>query len=431
MNNWCYFHYHFHPVGQGLFSGGLLGTDPVDWNRLRYGKEFHWVYDCGSLNQRPLEREISRWREWTSRVTPDSRPPLNLMVLSHFDRDHVNGLAGLIAGRTVDWLVLPYLTPGQRLLIAAVTSGDNLDIDFLRFLVDPVGYLTALDAEIRQLAFISPGGELPPPPETPASPPEGFSGGFAEAPSVPENHYHDDPGISTPDHRGRAGGSRPRATVRVIPEGYPFRVGSVWEFCFSNPFRPERAGDLWGRIRPDYIAFFHQEERERDYAAFVSKLKLAYAQVFGSRSPERNNISLVMYTGPTGSHADADIFWRPWSNQESFLSYARMLSVEKIGILYCGDLTMNRQMRHKIETHFGRVRWEHVAILQVPHHGSRRSWEVLPSDPWPQRWSVFASARTSRFRHPHKGVVDDLTQNSPVFVNEFQGAHWAGIVSWT
>ena len=417
MGTRCHFYYNFHPVGQGLFSSGLLQFDSQQVRR-----SFSWVYDCGSLNKPALCSETRRSPIFGG-APLDS---LDLMILSHFDRDHVIGLGSLLAEQTLRWLVLPYLTPGQRLLVGAITKPDDTDPDFFRFLVDPVTYLTALSLKIENIVFILPGGELPPPspPSESRIQPEDSLGRFDEIPKVNEKKFPEDPSMHQPKADGWPG------TVWYADGGQPFGLTGLWEFCFYNLPRPKLEHDLWNSMKDYYLKFWKQPEHDRDYDRFIRKLREVYDQVFGSRGPDRNDISLVTYTGPLTSDACTKMLWCPWPRENLPIYYLITFPVDEAGLLYCGDITMTDGTRALTKAHFGN-RWSQIQVLQVPHHGSKYSWQIAsPPAPWPQSWSVFSSARTGRYRHPHKEVVNALANNSPVFVNEFQGAHWGGYIKW-
>ena len=102
----------FHPVGQGLFATGSLRrhstTRPV----------FRWVYDCGTTSeQRYVRRAITRLdAEWN---WPEGRTRrIDMFVLSHFDHDHLSGLAFLLSKFSIGALVLPYVPLWHRLVLA-------------------------------------------------------------------------------------------------------------------------------------------------------------------------------------------------------------------------------------------------------------------------------------------------------------------------
>src|SRR5260221_12412791 len=100
------FRYHFRPVGQGLFSHGRL----TNLHRQR----FDWVYDCGTDSKAEyLNREVEHFR---GEISSSNR--IGLLILSHFDDDHVNGVTQLMNGTRVEYLFLPYLTLAERLELA-------------------------------------------------------------------------------------------------------------------------------------------------------------------------------------------------------------------------------------------------------------------------------------------------------------------------
>ncbi len=360
------------------------------------------------------------------------------MILSHFDSDHVNGLNQLLTGWTIEWLVLPYLRPAQRLMIGALTKPDDIDPNFFRFLVEPVAYLRTLDVNIRRIMFVLPGGELPPPlpPTEQNIPPEGLLGSFGEIRKVSSDEFPEDPSMRQPETAGSPGTSAtpPAPIVCSTDVGQPFYVVGRWEFCFYNLPRPELESQLerklWKRMGQDYLDFFRQNEDDRNYDSFIRKLRVAYAEVFGRSGPRRNDISLVTYTGPVNDDSHPAMLWSPWPGGNLPVYYPTSFNVDRASLLYCGDINMTAATKLDAKRQFGEGRWSKIHVLQVPHHGSKDSWKIGSHEPWPQSWSVFSSERVSRYGHPHEDVVNDLADYSPVFVNESQGAHWAGIIEW-
>jgi glyoxylase-like metal-dependent hydrolase (beta-lactamase superfamily II) len=102
------FSYHFYPVGQGLFSAGSIRRQDEDSSR------FLWVYDCGTSSSQDLEDagilDLKRFANGRSRV--------DLLVLSHFDHDHISGVVRLLKEFEVGTLLLPYMPLAQRLVMA-------------------------------------------------------------------------------------------------------------------------------------------------------------------------------------------------------------------------------------------------------------------------------------------------------------------------
>lgn len=129
----------FHAVGQGCFYSGEIYCAP---NR----EPLRIVYDCGSETAGDaLEREVNLFHQ----IIHDGK--LDVLVLSHLDADHVNGLTLLLDnGLTARNVFLPYLTPAQR-AIAAAGAGDERDPNYFELLADPVAFLGGRGVEKEHL----------------------------------------------------------------------------------------------------------------------------------------------------------------------------------------------------------------------------------------------------------------------------------------
>ncbi|MGM7651398.1 MBL fold metallo-hydrolase [Serratia marcescens] len=124
-------HQSFNAVGHGTFFNGLA----ID------GKSncaFSWIYDCGSKRTTRIEQELSfleAWGKWPKEI--------DLLVLSHFDNDHVNGVERLLRSRRVRTLALPYMDVGQSLAYAASIGTDPCSISTATFQLNPIDWLQA------------------------------------------------------------------------------------------------------------------------------------------------------------------------------------------------------------------------------------------------------------------------------------------------
>ncbi|WP_131105466.1 MBL fold metallo-hydrolase [Ornithinimicrobium sufpigmenti] len=154
-------------VGHGGFctaeirSGYDAGLRPI-----------RYVYDCGAMRPRHLYQAIPAY---LAEVAADSGA-IDLVVLSHIDLDHVNGLKRLLTDSQVrvDRVMLPYLSPAERLLaiarsVAAIEGEDGMDPDDpdddhdggalapdgfeLHLMLDPTTALRGLDPDV-QVIFV-------------------------------------------------------------------------------------------------------------------------------------------------------------------------------------------------------------------------------------------------------------------------------------
>ncbi|MDR2204280.1 MAG: MBL fold metallo-hydrolase [Nitrososphaerota archaeon] len=123
----------FAKAGQGLFYNGLLVDDK--------GKFFSFVYDCGTSNGATvLKDSITDYKELAGKR-------LDLLALSHFHQDHVSHIPELIKGLELGTVVIPFIRPETRLLIAAQYEDIENDTERIQFYNDPLMYFIAHGAE--------------------------------------------------------------------------------------------------------------------------------------------------------------------------------------------------------------------------------------------------------------------------------------------
>jgi hypothetical protein len=103
-----------HAVGQGSFHSAMVQMQTDDGRTVR----FDYVYDCGALSGSQQTRQLT-WALRHFRGRPatihdnDARPVIDALVLSHFDRDHINGAEDLAKNHRIGRVFLPYLTPQE------------------------------------------------------------------------------------------------------------------------------------------------------------------------------------------------------------------------------------------------------------------------------------------------------------------------------
>lgn len=144
-----------HPVGQGLFYSGIIKYD----NTVK----FRMVFDCGSITRDAGEEEVDIYRD----IGFTTNEILDLLVISHFDKDHINQLGRLLADDiTVKKIVMPFITFEERIFLVARTlhedKGYHGDDDyFLRFIIDPIGTLSGNFDDDSEVVFIESDPEKP------------------------------------------------------------------------------------------------------------------------------------------------------------------------------------------------------------------------------------------------------------------------------
>jgi hypothetical protein len=440
--------YQFHAAGQGTFASGILHPRPHDPGRPV--TPFHWVFDCGST----AHVSVLAPRVADYRAALDGAK-LDLLCISHFDRDHVSGLEFLLKGLRVDTVVMPYLTLLERLVIGARLTGDFPV--YRSFLTDPVAFLLDRAESIGRIIVIGGG----PPDENPG---RGEIGVVPDLPDGNEKHENIEAwkmeiwGILPGDPRivveeATLEKLEQRGTELIVAEesfgamAIGPEVGRVWEFLFYHkPIDPAVRARLekgvtkalgTGRLpgaRDDLLEALQSETiRAKVKAAYVEALKHAPGE-------DINSSSLCLYAGmdPTKTLASRGVEYHVSLSESEGRSrgfgggWWGDDSVE-LSILYTGDsnlrLAENRQQLRQFLSRGGQDRWEKILILQVPHHGSRRNWQEGSAAEFPHLFSIFcADQHNRRYKHPNREVVADLAWKGPVLVNKTRGCQFSGFV---
>jgi len=147
----------FYNVGQGLFYSGLIKNDK---------QQLSFVYDCGSKSpnrEKILENAVEKF----NKSFENSIKKIDLLVISHFHADHVNGLEKLLDMAKVNTVVIPYFPPIVRLYYAL--ANPEQDEWYYEFLSDPVEYFLSREKKKKIekiiLIFKNSGEPLKPPTE--------------------------------------------------------------------------------------------------------------------------------------------------------------------------------------------------------------------------------------------------------------------------
>jgi hypothetical protein len=426
----------FHAVGQGCFYSGEIFCAPNS-------APLRIVYDCGSETAGDaLEREVELFQQ----IIHDAK--LDVLVLSHLDADHVNGLSLLLDnGLTARNVFLPYLTPAQR-AIAAAGAGDETDPNYFELLADPVGFLEGRGVE--NIIFVSGGddeqergSEQDIPPFRPSD--EGSNSpnlGDLEDDKEGKSHFHRGEASKLPTPSGqlsqanltlgepqeeeaKESSSKQKINQHFKNDRLPFRLSHCWQGKFFHrddmrllvnavtgamdfTIQPSDStsvqrykrflADVHGRfgtLDPGRLVMAIRDEADR------KRLRDCYHHIRGNH----NDVSLVLWHGPIQGPALARLNsgarTRGWRQSAGF-------SGCNGGTLLTGDLTCTNRVVRNMERHFS-TRLAGSAFLQVPHHGSVHSWNdrllavtsraVMP---------VISAGISNGYRHPHPQVIDAL-----------------------
>lgn len=413
MNNIKVIH-RFYPVGQGLFASGSVECkqrqSQAD-NNSDVTISFRWVYDCGSSSgKRLITNAIADLK------SDCQGEKIDLLTLSHFHNDHINGVVNLLGEIGVKTVMLPWAPLWHRLLIG-FDQGLRADDPEMLFFIDPAEYLVQAAGDgFEHVLFVMPSdGEGPPFPTEPTAAPEPPEDG--EDPDKPSR-----PGerVSYGDLEGAYGHLDHR--VRKLRSGEAIAVHGVWEFLpYNDPAtQPDDPFGFASKVESSRGSLLNGNEDERLSA--LDDLRTFYETTFG-RGVTMNNVSLMLYGGAVG----------PWTGQ-SFCNceclYHRLIGACRCwkehetrgAILLTGDGDLKSEAKWKsLESYLDARRARRTSLFQVPHHGARANWHGGLAALIAPTTSVFCSDPRHSYGHPHAEVLRDFWSFGPVQVDQYSG----------
>lgn len=413
-------HHQFHAVGHGtFFTGNIVGEN---------GETFRWVYDCGSRSSKGIEASIGRIPSEPSWPTGTT---LDLVVVSHFDNDHVNGLELLLTTYRARWLVLPYLPLKQRLAHATSLGADEVsNTAAAGFAIDPLGWLAArqLTQRVDNILLIEGGGGGDNVPERAEplpdlSPNEGrnavpFEDFFEPQDQAGHGHYRLGRGNADPGPRIHR-----RSHMHAIAPGR----GLPMEFVFFNTALPRglatRSKRNLGEVAQDVqdiLGRYCVLDPARARKGWRQALRSCYDRHFGSGGTERNNISLCLVVRPLveGRQCDCTVLVDPFAWSGACNSIVVDVQERQAALLLTGDLTLDAQTLAALRFHVGDWRWGQLGFVQVPHHGSRHSWFPGNSAKFPNPVFVHCVPTLAGvYPRPHPLVATDLETSRVCYAN--------------
>lgn len=414
-NDIGWIHYRYHPVGQGLFTSAALTN--------RSGStEFRWVYDCGTTSKEvQLPVQIAKVAGLQS-----PRGKIDLVVISHFDKDHISGLADLLASFRIGTLMLPYAPLASRLVLAFQQGVSTSDPVF-RLFVDPLGYILALDGAggIDRIILVPPSdGDTSPPLPDDEDGPERPEGGERGSFELLDDADRMDSETAADLMATMDGG----AEIFVLRPGGRLWLDALWEFVPYNnaerepadlaTFRTEVASRRQALLAAAK-AWRNRSGPEKDIAAAIDELKKYYDKEIGADPKSRNLISLFLYSGPLFKLTDDQPQHHHYIERSEEAAHYLRLGQGRIAQLFSGDGYLNSSKRmDDLEKYLTKRRLDRVGIFQVMHHGAKANWYQGVAARLAPKVSLFSSdpARGNTY-HPHAEVLRDFWPFSPVQID--------------
>jgi hypothetical protein len=412
------FYYRFEPVGQGLFAWGCIHQAEDE------SLKFTWVYDCGTTSKQHFVTDaIARYERHLG-----SRRQIDLLTISHFDGDHISGVAELVKKFRIRTLLLPYTDLKQR-LIYAFEHGVPPDSNLMDFYLDPTGYLTRLEGPgIDQILIVRPGnGDGPPMPEgNPEAPGDG---------DFPQLKFEIERGEDLKESASETVAGQPAAgkatRVNHLRRCSKLQLPNLWEFVPYNEDPAEEISQRFATAVEKAKIHLLAPDSPKSRKVLLDLLKDVYDEEFGDDSYERNVISLSLYSGPIyPSWKRVRLYYYCPQNFNRAVVRARVWQgvplagdENRCSILYTGDGYLDTPPRlNNFVNYFLNPRINYVGVFQVMHHGAEDNWHKGVAARIAPLFSVFSSdPEHKKYKHPHAPVLHDFWRYGAVQVDKRKG----------
>lgn len=324
------------PVGHGFFHTASVKADAG-------GRTYRYIYDCGSVARTLVEERIGGYSE--NEELELREPEIDMLVLSHFHIDHINGVPHLLTRFKLKKLVLPFLSDDFALAALANLAANGLDVwsEFSGLVLDPEAWMRDRGQSETEITRVRPG--------------------------VPEEED------ARPFDVREGDISLPAGTINHNVTGTIGAVGDeFWDFRFY-------AHENWDRYFSLLVALVEKFDPSTEAelltwlsdSAWIAEHHAEITAVFRSLgSPNQNGITLCMYSGPKrGRPAHSYVRWlthesvagHQWHDYEWCWS-------TQVGWLGTGDAELcDPTLFEVFATHYQDYS-DTVDTLTIPHHGS-------------------------------------------------------------
>ncbi|QLI82651.1 MBL fold metallo-hydrolase [Chitinibacter fontanus] len=332
------------PVGHGFFHSASINLE---------GVLYHYVYDCGAKGPLTtasvlIEDKIEQYLE--TRYSSDKAlvkgqiPVIDLLVISHFHADHVNGIPKLLEKFHVRKVVLPFLEEDFKLLMLIQLAEEDFDtkVQFSDLIQDPQKWFTSRGAD-TEVVFIR-----------------------TDESTTDINLPPSESGIVIYDSHNKVSGIYASSKL-------------AWEFKFYVQKDAVIAGNFVNKLIADLK--LSDKSDLLDYLNKIDGSSWGLLQKFYRDEFKKNpnSISLCMYSAPVNEY---------WIRRLTFFESGFFnlkscwrcfdLQHNRIGWLGTGDAELKNEPKSKkfddFKKHYGTL-LDNVDTLTIPHHGSIENFE--------------------------------------------------------
>lgn len=335
----------FHPIGQGAFYSERIDS-------------FNMVYDCG-VKPQAQEKVVSQ--------SFSREEVIDILVISHFDEDHINLIPTLKKTvKAIKTVIYPLMSPVQKAYILSTYT----DKELYDIVLTPEKYFKE-----AKIIWIKPalnnGNEI------------NLNDNLVFIEQLQDKEI--DSGVKL-GHKG----------------------ASEWVFIPYNYELEGRSKELEEKLKKHKI-----EISAENLISQISKKKIARQinAIYKSISDGSNGNSLLLYSGPTsrGLYHITGIYHPEFHNWWPFF----WSEISLAGCIYTGDISINKAILnwiYSIKQHYD------VGTIQIPHHGAVTSFndDLLLKGPY---YCPISFGTTNNYGHPSSKVLGSILRNASLAIS--------------
>lgn len=357
---------HIHPIGQGAFYTERF----VDDNNTTLANV---VYDCGcGIN-------LSKQAKKMIAASFSRNDVIDILFISHFDSDHINGIKILKENLRIRYVIMPLLTDYHDIILSLNTDED------LRLLIERPSDFFQNETKVYQIRDI-------------------YESEYYDYHIVLENKIFynlDEDYIDMPYVDGK------------IISFQPITITSLKNFWIYLPFNyveSERKQQLKSILKKYNV-------KEKDLICCLKNLSIKKARdVFNELEGKTNGNSLCVYSGPQNVRIN---------NVTTISNSLQNLSISILaGCLYLGDCNLNDKnncdktiIDYMMDIVQIKDYLKNIGLIQIPHHGSIKSFSNLIFSINPRCVNYFISYGHNTYGHPSDRVVEDTLYRKNILHN--------------
>lgn len=354
----------FHPIGQGAFYS-------------ERHKNLTIVYDCGSNTGKNISDKIV-----TSAFNKGDI--IDILFISHFDKDHVNKISLLLQHVKIKKVILPLLNEEQTRFLLNIYRILNFNDTILTLIESPKKFF----GEKTDIIFVR----------------SAENNSLSEKDPININELKDGEQIES-------------GTVLTINQLVPSKPN--WIFIPYNHKYIDRNKDLEYKLTSHG---FDVDRLKTDLYYILNEIqndilkKQQFKKIYNSLKKDGkdtciNENSMVVYSG-IDKQCQSQISYQYGS--QIFKNISNSIASNRVSCIYTGDTDLNVV---KIKDKYPKY-WNYVNTIQIPHHGAKQNFEKSVLDN--KYYICPISARSKSKHHPSSKVIAKIvSQNSfPILITE-------------